>query len=311
MAKTDSVAVTSRSFSKDLELRNELMKKYSEVKFNDEGLQLEGDDLISFLTGYDKAITSLERIDSHILSQLPKLKVISKYGVGIDMLDLDALRDYKVRLGWTAGVNKRSVSELVVCFAISMLRNVPLANNEVKSGLWNQHKGNLLTGKTFGIIGYGNIGRDLVELLQPFQCKILVQDILLTSETPLSKNASRASIEELLKSSDIVTLHVPLTKMTKNLINEEKISLMKKNSVLINLSRGGIVDELSLKIALKDKKIASAAFDVFFEEPPKDSELLNLPNFMSTPHIGGIAKESIRAMGYAAVEGLEKNYIPE
>jgi len=310
MHKRSKVAVTSRSFSKDPELRNSLKSKYVEVKFNDEGLQLDGENLVNFLLGYDKAITSLEKIDDSVLAKLPDLRVISKYGVGIDMLDLEALRNHEVRLGWQGGVNKRSVSELVLGLTISMLRNVVNVNNEVKLGLWNQHKGNLLTGKTFGIVGFGNIGKDLVDLIRPFNCKILIYDILKPSLTSLDANVSVVSIEELLTHSDIVSLHLPLTIDSQNMIDKERMSLMKKSSILINLSRGGIVDEQALKELLKDNRIAGAAFDVFSNEPPQDSDLLNLPNFLATSHIGGIAKESIKAMGIAAIDGLENNVIP-
>lgn len=310
MHKGMRVAVTSRSFSKDPELRTFIKSKYNKVKFNDEGQQLAGDDLVNFLKGYDKAITSLEKIDDYILKKLPDLKVISKYGVGIDMLDLEAFRNNKVSLGWQGGINKRSVSELVLGMAISLLRNLVNVNLEVKSGSWNQHKGNLLTEKTFGIIGFGNIGKDLVEILKPFNCKILVYDIFKPKDIFLDKSITFVSIEELLTESDIVSLHLPLTSESKNMIDKHKMMLMKKSSVLINLSRGGIVDELALKDLLKDNKIAGAAFDVFLHEPPKDSELLNLPNFLATSHIGGIAKESIKAMGIAAIEGLENNDIP-
>ena len=126
-----SVAVTSRSFSKHPMLRNELLKKYPDAKFNDKGLILIGDDLVDFLRGYQKAIIALEVIDNDVISQLPELQVISKYGVGLDTLNLDDLQRHNVKLGWTGGVNKRSVSELVVSFAISLLHRTVFANAEV------------------------------------------------------------------------------------------------------------------------------------------------------------------------------------
>ena len=173
-----SLAVASRSFSKHPILRKEVLKLYPDAKFNDEGLSLYGSSLIEFLQGYEKAITALEVIDEKILSKLPDLKVIGKYGVGLDMLDLNAMKKYGIKLGWTGGVNKRSVSELVVSFAIYLLHRVAIANTEVRNGKWYQVKGRQLSDCTVGIIGCGHVGKDLVKLLQPFNCKILVNDIL-------------------------------------------------------------------------------------------------------------------------------------
>ena len=135
------VAVCSRSFSKNPILRTELLARYQHVTFNDVGLKLKGDSLIEFLRGHDKAIIALETIDESILSRLPELQVISKYGVGLDMIDIAAMRTHGQRLGWAGGVNRRSVCELVIMFAIAMLRHVPAAYREVLSGTWLQHVG--------------------------------------------------------------------------------------------------------------------------------------------------------------------------
>ena len=311
MNLVDRVAVCSRSFSKNTVLRKEILNKYKHVKFNDEGLSLVGDTLVNFLQGQNKVIIGLERIDESLLSQIKTLNVVSKYGVGIDMIDLDAMKKHQVKLGWKGGVNKRAVSELVLCYAISVLRHVPAASREVFEGVWQQHKGNLLTNKTFGIVGYGNIGRDVIDLLDPFDCEILVYDIAEFQLPPDTKNIRRASLEELLINSDIVSLHIPLNDQTAMIINKEKIGLMNKNTILINLSRGGLVDEQALKHALLSRQIAGAAFDVFEEEPPIDNDFIRCPNLLATPHIGGLAKESIMAMGFAAIDGLDNNLMVE
>src|ERR1700676_75393 len=167
----DRVAVCSRSFSSNPSLRAELLARYAQVTFNDAGLQLAGDSLVAFLKGHDKAITALEVVDNAILGRLPELKVIGKYGVGLDMIDLAAMRAHGKRLGWTAGVNRRSVSELVIASAISMLRHVPAAQREVLSGTWRQQVGGNLSGRTVGIVGCGHVGKDLVLLLRAFQCQ--------------------------------------------------------------------------------------------------------------------------------------------
>jgi len=303
------VAVTSRSFSRNDILRKELLHQYKNVKFNDDGLRLQGDVLIDFLQGCHKAITALEVIDDDLLRRLPNLKVISKYGVGLDMIDMQAMKNHNVKLGWTGGVNRRSVSELVISFAIALLRHVPASHREVLSGTWRQHIGGHLSGRTVGIIGCGYVGKDLIKMLQPFDCPILVNDIQMYDDFYKQYNIKVVEKEELLTNSDIVTLHVPLDDSTRNILSAEHLSLMKPDAILINIARGGLLDEDALKQMLMNGKLGGAALDVFAIEPPTDQELLELPNFLVTPHIGGSAYEAILAMGIAAIDGLDNNKI--
>lgn len=304
------VAVCSRSFSRNPVLRAELLARYPQVTFNDSGAQLEGEALIEFLAGHDKAIIALEVIDDSILARLPELEVIGKYGVGLDKIDLAAMRTHSKRLGWTGGVNRRSVSELVISFAIAMLRYVPAAHREVLAGTWRQHVGSYLTGKIVGIVGCGHVGKDLVRLLHPFECPILAHDIRDYSEFYSAHAIEAVDLENLLARSDVVTLHVPLDDSTRGMLNAERLALLKHTAVLINAARGGLVDEIALKRMLKDRRLAGAAFDAFAVEPPQDQELLELPNFLVTPHIGGSAQEAILAMGRAAIDGLDHHEIP-
>ena len=310
MNQIDKIAVCSRSFSKNKVLREKLLSRYANVTFNDRGLKLAGTSLVDFLSGHNKAITALETIDEFVLSQLPELQVIGKYGVGLDMIDLDAMRRYGKKLGWTSGVNRRSVSELALCFAIMMLRKITISNREMISGSWQQHTGAMLTGRTVGIIGCGHIGKDLVGLLRPFECPIIVTDIINYADFYSEHSIIPHSLDDLLRKADIVTLHIPLNSSTNGLISASRLALMKSEAILINVARGGLVDELALKNALKNGHLGAAAFDVFSDEPPTDNELLNLPNFISTPHIGGSTEEAIVAMGMAAIHGLDVNSIP-
>jgi len=302
--KNNKVAVTSRSFSKHAILRKELLKRCPDTKFNDEGLSLSGESLVSYLSGYDMAITALEKIDHELLSKLPDLKVISKYGVGVDMIDFKALKEYGVKFGWEGGVNKRSVSELVVSFSISLLHRATFANMEVKNGKWYQVIGRQLTGRTVGVIGCGHIGKDTIKLLKPFGCKLLSADILDFPDFYKEYDVEPVGVEELLRRSDVVTLHLPLDESTENIINKERLELMKEDVVLINLARGGLIDQRALKSRLINGKLCGAALDVFAIEPPNDPEFFSLDNVFITPHIGGSTEEAILAMGMAAIDGL-------
>ena len=302
-----SVAIASRSFSKHPILRSKVLEIYPDAKFNDKGLSLSGDSLVEFLSGHEKAITALEVIDDSILSKLPNLKVIGKYGVGLDMIDLHAMKDRGVKLGWTGGVNKRSVSELVISFSVYLLHRVAFANAEVRNGEWYQVKGRQLSDCTFGIVGCGHIGKDLVKLLKPFGCNILAHDIIDFKEFYQENNITSVGLDELLQKSDVVTLHLPKNDSTNNILNKDRLQMLKKDAILINLARGGLLDETALKEILSKKSIAGAALDVFSVEPPVDTDFAHLDNVLITPHIGGSTEEAILAMGLAAIDGLE-NY---
>jgi len=298
------VAVCSRSFSRNTVLRNELLERYRNVTFNDAGLKLDGESLVQFLSGHNKAIVGLERIDGYVLSELPELEVISKYGVGLDGIDMGAMRRYGRKLGWRPGVNRRSVAELAIAFMISVLRHVPSAGREVREGTWRQQIGRQLTGATVGVVGCGNIGKEVVRLLHPFECRILVNDIRDYGRFYAEHGIEPVPLDNLLAESGVVTLHVPLDETTRNILSADRVRRMRAGSVLVNTARGGLVDESALKAALLDGILYGAAFDVFSIEPPEDQELLNLPNFLATPHIGGSAEEAILAMGRAAIDGL-------
>ena len=300
-----SVAIASRSFSKHPILRSKVLEIYPDAKFNDKGLSLSGDSLVEFLSGHEKAITALEVIDDSILSKLPNLKVIGKYGVGLDMIDLHAMKDRGVKLGWTGGVNKRSVSELVISFSIYLLHRVAFANAEVRNGEWYQVKGRQLSDCTFGIVGCGHVGKDLVKLLKPFGCNILSHDIIDFKEFYQENNITSVGLDELLQKSDVVTLHLPKNDSTNNILNKDRLQMLRKDAILINLARGGLLDESALKKILSEKNIAGAALDVFSVEPPIDTDFAHLDNVLITPHIGGSTEEAILAMGLAAIDGLE------
>ena len=305
-----SVVVTSRSFSKNPKLREELLKYYPNTKFNDNGLILNGIELVKFMSGYKKAIIGLEKIDYNVLSKLPDLEVISKYGVGLDMIDMVAMKNFGIKLGWTAGINKRAVSELVIWHILSLMRNTLSSRNEVLKGNWSQIKGRQLTNSTVGIVGCGHIGKDLVNLLSPFSCKILVHDIIKYSDFYKEHKIECLDLDELLKKSDVVTLHLPLNSSTKKIINIEKLKLLKKNAILINLARGGLVDEEALYTQLISGCLAGAGLDVLEFEPAINKKLMLLDNVIITPHIGGSTDESIMAMGMAAINGLENFRCP-
>ncbi|MGQ9369016.1 phosphoglycerate dehydrogenase [Azospirillum sp. ST 5-10] len=302
---TATVAVLSRSFSAHPVLRAELLARHPGARFNDSGRTLAGAELLAFLRGSERAVVALERIDEPLLAALPELRVISKYGVGLDNVDLAAAQRHGKRVGWTAGVNRRSVAELVIAFAIALLRHVPQAHRGVLAGTWRQWTGRQLSDRTVGIVGCGHVGKDVALLLRAFGCRVLAHDIRDFPSFYAAHGVEPRPLEALLREAEVVTLHLPLTERTRGLFDAARLALLRPDAVLINTARGGIVDEAALARALAEDRLAGAAFDVFGVEPPQDTALLHHPNFLVTPHIGGSAAEAILAMGRAAIAGLD------
>ena len=302
------IRVTSRSFSRNPVLAEELLELFPDSVFNMDGPWAGLPNIVEFLSGADGVILGLEQMDLPILRKLSNIKIIAKYGVGLDNLDVNAAENLGIKVGWSGGVNKRSASEQVIGFMLGLSRNLFFSSFPLKKGEWVRGGGGFLTGKTIGIIGCGFVGTDVIYLLQPFNCKILICDLLNKSDVVDTYGVVQVSQDELLAESDIVSLHVPFTELTQNMVNEEFLNKMKPTAYLINNSRGLVVSQKALSKALQDNIIAGAALDVFEPEPPVDLTFLELPNLMVTPHIGGSADEAILAMGRSAIRHLKEYF---
>jgi len=315
----DTVVVTSRSFSKNKGLVDALKAKYSKVIFNDSGATLQGQELINFLSSADKAIIGIEEISAEVLHQLPNLKVISKYGVGINNLDIDALKSKGVQLGFTPGVNKQSVAELALTLTLLSLRKVHRNHTEITEGIWSQEKGSELFGKTVGLLGFGNIGQKFASFLAPFDCKIIFfdekvftnQELLHVSKDLGLKPDSihQDELSAVLHHADILSIHLPLLQETEDIISTKELNLLKPSISIINTARGCIVNESALHAFLSSNLDSFAAFDVYAEEPAIENPLFELPNFFGTSHRSSLTHEGINAMGLAAIAGLDDNKI--
>jgi phosphoglycerate dehydrogenase-like enzyme len=302
------IAVTSPSFSKNKKLQNQIYKYFPNSKLNLDGKRFNENQLIEYIKEADGIIVGLDEINSKVLNSCQNLKIIAKYGVGLNNIDLETCKKKNIFIGWTGGVNKLSVAEMTIGFMLMLARNLFMSSNELKNGIWNKSAGFQLSGKTVGIIGLGNTGKELVRLLNPFNCSIYVNDIIKQSEYCEKNNLEEVSKEYIFNYCDFVTINTQFNDTTKNMIDLNILKTMKSSAYLINIARGGIINELDLKYALKNKIIAGAAIDTYLEEPPNDLEFLKLPNLICTPHIGGNAKEAVEAMGMSAIEHLKKYY---
>ena len=301
-----NIVATSPSFSKNKILQDEIYKYFPDAKLNLGGKRFNQDELIEYIKDADAIIVGLEPVNTEVLDKCPNLKIISKYGVGLNNINLEACKKRNIAIGWTGGVNKLSVSEMTLGYMLMLARNLYTTSNQLKKGIWNKSGGFQLSGKTVGIIGVGHIGKDLIRLLKPFGCKILVNDIIEQDEYYQKNSLIKSTKKEIFKNSDFVTVHTPYDDSTKNMINMEALTLMKETAYIINSARGGIIDEQDLKYALQNSIIAGAAIDAYVEEPPTDKEFMELPNLICTPHIGGNSKEAIEAMGMSAIHHLKE-----
>jgi len=300
------ITVTPPAFCKSKVLRDELCKSFPNSTFNEKDRYLSEPELIAFLSNSEGAIIGRDPVNENVLQALPKLKIVAKYGVGLDTIDREALDRHNVKLGWTAGINSLSVAELTLGFMIGLCHNAFSRGFALKRNLWQKDGGFQLTGKTVGVIRCGHVGSEVVRLLAPFKCRILVRDIVDKTGFCAEYQATVASLDEVIEQADLLTLHVPLTDLTRNLIDEKVLTRMKPTAFLVNTSRGEVVDQDALNWNLRNGTLAGAALDVFSQEPPEDPEFLALPNLIATPHIGGNTLEAVTAMGQAPIAHLKK-----
>src|SRR5688572_1719864 len=305
-ARFKQVAVANESIARHPVMRQEVLKAYPQARFNDSGRRMNEDETIAFLKDCDAAIVGFEPINERTLSALPSLKTLGKYGAGCETIDFAALKRHGVKFGYTWGANRLAVAELTLGFMLMGLRHVMSLNLAMRAGERPRIKNGLfLTGRTVGIHGCGHIGKEVVRLLAPFNCKILACDIKDYADFYRQWNVTPVSHDELLARSEVLTLHLPKTKQTLGLYSREVLAKMQSGAVLINCCRGGIVDEDALLEQLNSGALMAACFDVFAVEPAQCDSLLRHPSFLASPHIGASTEETRVLMVRAAINGLD------
>ena len=231
------------------------------------------------------------------------MKVVSRYGIGVDNVDLEVAKERGIIVRNTPEARPKLVAELTLTLILSLLRKICIVNNQVRAGEWNPPVGNLLAGKTIGILGLGRIGKTLIRLLNPFEVNFLVFELQPDEEFIANYPIKLTSLEETLQSSDILSLHLPLTVETKNIIGYDQLKLMKPTAFIVNTARGGLIDEEALINVLEEKSIAGAAIDAFSERP-YSGRLSEFPNVILTPHIGSLTEETRKRMEIETVANL-------
>jgi len=302
------IVVTASSFLKVPQLRRRLEAALpqQEIVYAEEHRVDTRDKLVEVLEGAEAWLVGREPADARMLSGLPSLRVLAKYGVGLDNVDVEACSRLGIRIAWEGGVNRDAVAEHTLGFMLALCRNIGLGSRRLSQGIWWKNGGRSLGSMTVGIIGFGHIGTRVAELLQPFGCQILIHDILNKTDEVERVGAKQLKYQDILKSADILTFHVPLTPQTLKMFGANELALIKPTVYIVNTSRGEVLDQEKVKEALQKGQLAGAGLDVFQNEPLIDKDLYSLDNFVGTAHTAGNSEEAVLAMGEAAIRGLQK-----
>ena len=278
-------------------------------KENSIGRKLLPREIVELAHNAEGIIAGTEAYSEDVINKLPNLKVISRLGVGLDNIDLKTADEKGIKV-FITNSPAPAVAELILGLMLDIKRRISNQNQNLKEGKWEKKMGSLVQGNTLGIIGLGTVGKALIRLVQGFDFIVLAYDQVKDEKFQKEYNVQYTELNTLLKESDIVSLNINLTDQTKYLINKTRLKLMKSDSVLINTSRGEIVDELALYTALKNGELAGAGLDVF-EQEPYSGLFTELENVVLTPHIGSYAKEVRVQMEIEAAQNLVKGLLIE
>ena len=297
------VAITTSSFGQCSSYPLEFLEKNEfSVISNRQGRTLKQGEILELLNGCLGVIAGTEVYNKEVLEKLKSLRVISRCGSGTDNIDLDVCKTRGIKVFNTPDGATRAVAELVIALILNLLRNINTMDHEMRSGVWQKRMGRLFADKEVGIIGFGRIGKEIAILSNALGAKVFYYDPFVAQESDFSY-VTKNELNDLLTHCDVISLHLPFTSENRQFIGKEGLSLMKESAVLINCSRGGIVDEDALYSALKNGRLLGAAIDVFDSEPYQ-GPLRELKNVILTPHIGSYAKEARFKMELAAVDNL-------
>lgn len=294
-----AVAITPRSFRQTPGEHHDLLGDSSlEVRFPEQDRPLEETELIELVQGCAGLIVGVDPVTERVIEAGP-LRVVVKYGAGTDNIDLRAAERRGVKVSATPGANARSVAELTIALLFALARNIVEHDRSVRAGSWSRRGAIELAGKRLGVVGYGAVGREVARLGTCLGMEVVAHD-------PFVEHADveLVGLDDLLTSSDAVSLHVPLDDSTHGMIGAEALARMRSGALLVNTARGGLVDEQALADSLAEGRLGGAALDAFVDEPPTGSPLLELENVVLSPHAGAATAEAARRSALQAVRQL-------
>lgn len=298
--KVVATTVTFGKFNKEPVER--LTEAGCEVITNKKGRPFSEEEIIEASTGADALIVGTDKVTENVINQLDdSVKIIAKHGVGFDSINLEAARERKIFVTNVPGSNSNEVADLAIGFLISLARNIPIGNKELREGIWNKRAGVSMKGKTIGVVGTGAIGLEVIKRTTGFNMNVLAFDLRENSEA-ISLGAKYVDKETLLRESDFITLHLPNTSDTHHFIGRNELEVMKDNALLVNTARAGLVDYTALDKALTDGALQGYATDDFEEEPTPYLDIFDHDNVIVSPHIGATTIDANLIMGNGVVD---------
>jgi len=299
------ILVTPRSLSKQGDPEIERLRNEGfEVLMPFPGKQPNEEELLSVVGDISGYLAGVEKITRKVMEHAPELKVISRFGVGLDAVDLEAAKELNIMVQGTVGSNSQGVAELALALLLSSARNIPESSQSIKNGKWERSKGIELSGKTLGIVGCGQIGQRLARMAIGIGMNVIGFDLYQSPTLELMAGFSYVTMQELITRSDAISLHCPPD--TFPLVNSDFLSNSRDGLMLINTARSKLVDNEALLIALQSGKVLSYAVDAFDKEPPELNDLYQHERVILSPHIGGYTHESIMRTAKSSVDTLLK-----
>ena len=301
----NKVLVTARAFGRFSREPYNIIEKFGGVVVPNPwaGQKLAEAQLLTLVGDIDALICGEDEVTAKVIDAAGQLKVISKFGVGVDKIDVAAATVRGIAVCNTPGANSESVADMAFCLLLGAARQLPRTDADVRKGLWQSIIGCELYQKTIGIVGLGKVGKAVARRAKGFSMRVLGFDAYPDAKWAASEGVSLVPVDTLLREADFVSLHLPSLPTTRGFIGDKELAIMKTTAYLINTARGDIIDEEALYAALRDGKLAGAGLDVFAQEPPsRSSPLLGLPNVVLAPHISAHTVEAINNMGVMSAQ---------
>ena len=300
------ILITPTSFKPDgnIPALDQLRSFADTLVFNPQSRPMTEDELILMLEGCDGCIAGLDSFTRKVIENTQKLKVISRYGIGIDNIDMAASRSKNIVVCNTPGVNAHAVADLTFGLLLCVARKISALDRYTKAGKWTRSIGIELFGKTIGILGLGAVGKAVANRAAGFSMRILAYDPYINEEYAEKKGIISADFGQVIKEADFLCLHQPLTGETSHIINHDVMSAMKKDAIIVNTARGGLIDENAAYQLLKSGHLGGVGLDVYETEPPGVHPLFALDNVVVTPHTSAHTAEAITGMAYMAVQNM-------
>lgn len=309
MDDSGTVAVCPRTLCDHGPFRKSVAERFPRIRWNESGQRLAGDDLARFLDGAARAVVGVEMLDARVISRVPSLRVVAKFGVGLDNLDLDALDAAGVEVGWTPGVNRRAVAELALAGTLALLRGLPEGDRQIRAGAlaagnWRAGVGRELCEQHVGVIGCGHVGLEVTRLMRALGARVSVHDVRDRREWLVPLGVEQVDLAALCGSADIVTLHASLDERSRGLLGRDELERLRSGAIVVNTARGELIDEGALLSALESGRVGGAFLDVLSVEPATPGPLVSHPKVLVSAHVGSRTEHAVAAMADAALSNL-------